>query len=394
MVPVQPDFLTAFGMTALSAFAMAWLMWMLGRPHWHQGVAQAVAAQIIFGLAYACFSIQTQVHGVTFQVMSKTLIAIGIATFTWAILRFQQRTEHWRPLVVVSMPLMASLLLAWGLLPQKMAAYNRIQSVVTLVQVFYLIYLLLGMRRNTPGAGRVVVTVVAFLQASTIAMLVFSAERPSPDFASQAPLGNILAMWTICLILFLNLQANSIGFLMMLRDRQRALDDHRARRDPLTELSNRAALVEGLQMLIAQAGMMRRPVAMLMIDIDHFKALNDQHGHLVGDQAIKLVARMLQQQSRETDLVARYGGEEFVVALPDTGEDLARVVANRLCDALRQATLELSCGKELRITASIGVYVGVPEAGTAWQAMLGAADVAMYQAKRDGRDRVVLHVDR
>ncbi|GEM_PF-4328522 len=68
--------------------------------------------------------------------------------------------------------------------------------------------------------------------------------------------------------------------------------------------------------------------------------------------------------------------------------------SNRLCDALRQATLELSCGKALRITASIGVYVGVPEAGTAWQAMLGAADVAMYQAKRDGRDRVALHVDR
>jgi two-component system cell cycle response regulator len=103
-----------------------------------------------------------------------------------------------------------------------------------------------------------------------------------------------------------------------------------------------------------------------------------------------VVAQVLAEHARSSDQVARYGGEEFVVVLPDTPPELAGSIAQRLCAVIRDTPLRLPDGDLLTLTASIGVHACVPATGTRWQVLLDAADAAMYEAKRCGRDRVAL----
>lgn len=163
----------------------------------------------------------------------------------------------------------------------------------------------------------------------------------------------------------------------------RALD-YMARHDSLTGLHNRRALIDRLREEFLRMGRTGERYALAFVDIDHFKAINDTFGHQTGDAALRHVAAMIQDVSRNTDFAARIGGEEFVVLLPNTAEDgmvfgekLRGVVANRTVAPFG------------RITVSIGVAVaspGDPSEDTA----LNAADRAMYRAKAEGRNRIVL----
>ena len=125
---------------------------------------------------------------------------------------------------------------------------------------------------------------------------------------------------------------------------------------------------------------------MLIIDIDHFKSINDQHGHAEGDEALKLVASELRSAVREPAFLGRLGGEEFVVVLPDTGVDDAAVIAERI----REEVMRIDTRRWLadrKITVSIGVTVSVPQADSP-STMLQRADTALYAAKRGGRNQV------
>ena len=385
-----PDFLTAFGMTALSAWTVSWVLWMLGRQYWRQGMAQAVLSTALFGLAYVFFALQSKLGVVELQVLSKTLISAAMAAFTVALQRFRQSTDWRRDSVVVVVPLLGSLLLALWYVPQDMTSFNRLQTIITVVQTLYTLHVLFAMRKSTPGMGWVLVTGAACVQLVSIVPLVFAKHRPSPAFMQDLPLGSVLAMWAVCLMLFLKLVVTSVGFLVMLRDRQAALDQHRAQLDPLTQLPTRNALTQGMQQVLAQSADAAKPLSVMVVDIDHFKRVNDSHGHLAGDKAIQLVAHILQEQSRSQDLVARYGGEEFVLLLPDTEIHVAERVAQRLCDKVRSTPLMLPNGTALQVTISVGVHAELPSTETGWERLMNAADEAMYRAKRTGRDRVVL----
>ncbi len=163
-----------------------------------------------------------------------------------------------------------------------------------------------------------------------------------------------------------------------------------ATRDPLTGCLNRRALFETLDPMFAAAAAAGTPLACLVLDIDHFKSVNDTHGHGIGDRVIQEVARKLQDSARATDLVCRYGGEEFCVIVP--GLPLAEVQA--FAERLR-ARIEAECGPGvrevlgLRVTASIGCDAASQAAPSA-QAMIDRADQALYAAKRGGRNRVAL----
>jgi eukaryotic-like serine/threonine-protein kinase len=129
-----------------------------------------------------------------------------------------------------------------------------------------------------------------------------------------------------------------------------------------------------------------RAMTAVMLDVDHFKPINDRHGHPVGDQVIVAVARRPAATVRGTDLLGRYGGEEFAVLLPDTDRDGASILAERLRAAVGDRPIETDAGP-LTVTVSIGVAgldaaISVPD-------LLGRADKALYQAKDGGRTRVV-----
>lgn len=182
----------------------------------------------------------------------------------------------------------------------------------------------------------------------------------------------------------------SVGFLMMLRDREYAVQQGLSQIDPLTKLPNRAALLQQLQLSIDHAAQHGQPLAIMVLDIDHFKSVNDSYGHLIGDHVIQGIARTLQEQARGSDFSARYGGEEFVVVLPNTNAREAFHIAERLCQAVRTCPMPLPSGKLLHTTISIGLYADNPTHGSLWERWVGAADEAMYRAKNNGRDRVFM----
>jgi diguanylate cyclase (GGDEF)-like protein len=153
-----------------------------------------------------------------------------------------------------------------------------------------------------------------------------------------------------------------------------------ARIDALTGLANRRALEEILAAEISRAQRFEHQLAVVLLDLDRFKDINDSFGHAAGDVMLRTVSRLLTSLARQGDTVVRWGGEEFVVVLPET--DLAG--AHRFAERLRR-TIEAHPVGEMRTSASCGVATMVPEDTV--EALLGAADQALYRAKSNGRNR-------
>ena len=158
--------------------------------------------------------------------------------------------------------------------------------------------------------------------------------------------------------------------------------------DPLTGLANRRKFVERFAYEIARADRFRTPPSLLMIDVDHFKAINDQHGHLAGDACLKSLAALLAQSMRSVDLAARFGGEEFVVLLPETPEAQALVAAERMRSKVQAQPIGIGGdAPPVPITISVGVASAAGPAPTLDE-MLARADAAVYRAKHAGRNQV------
>ncbi|WP_397573784.1 GGDEF domain-containing protein [Silanimonas sp.] len=177
-----------------------------------------------------------------------------------------------------------------------------------------------------------------------------------------------------------------IGALRQQRDRMRAL----AERDALTGLPNRRALAEVLPRLIDEARAQARPLAVVFVDLDHFKAINDRHGHAVGDEVLVEAARRLADRLRGGEMAARHGGEEFVLLLPGADGQRAMVAAQRLRAALADTPFGTTVGP-LSVTASFGVAnlePGAARRASSPAELLARADAAMYRAKQAGRNRV------
>src|SRR5690606_14331950 len=151
-----------------------------------------------------------------------------------------------------------------------------------------------------------------------------------------------------------------------------------ANTDELTELRNRRAFMEAGEHVLRQARRYPQQLAALLIDIDHFKTINDRHGHHIGDQTIRRAADTLSATLRETDIVGRLGGEEFAVLMPHTDQASALHAAERLRQAVDQLKIGLLSGGPLTTTISVGVAMYEP--GITLDNLLMHADMALYQA--------------
>ncbi len=159
--------------------------------------------------------------------------------------------------------------------------------------------------------------------------------------------------------------------------------------DSLTGVLNRRAFMERMEQEINRSFRENSPLSLILADIDHFKGVNDRHGHQVGDLVLQKFVSQLTESSRTYDFVGRYGGEEFVICLPGSTDSQARTVAERMRKSVEEMRIMLpDISKSVRITTSFGVVTLRLELEDSVDSLIGRADDALYKAKREGRNRV------
>lgn len=190
-----------------------------------------------------------------------------------------------------------------------------------------------------------------------------------------------------------NKQAVNMGTIVILRDvteRVELLEEVQqlATLDGLTKIYNRRHFYQLAQRVFSQSIRYHRPVSILLMDIDHFKIINDSYGHLAGDEVLKCFANICNKSIRESDILARFGGEEFIIMMPETGATNAVKVAERLRDQLANTQVSWNQHK-INVTVSIGTASLPPGAAPIYlDALIDQADQALYHAKQTGRNRV------
>lgn len=234
------------------------------------------------------------------------------------------------------------------------------------------------------GPARAVAAPIALLGLLYAVRVVSGLARPA-QAARPLDESNPFNTAVVLAFLFVGLLLNLVLAYMVI-ERLVSRLHHLSHRDTLTGLLNRRALYP---LLLREAGRLRRcgdGYALLMVDIDHFKRVNDNHGHATGDAALVSVAQILRGVGRELDQVARLGGEEFCLLLPCTDRDGALRLGQRVREAVAQAGWH---GLAHPLTVSVGVAAAL-DADEAPDAVMARADAALYQAKAQGRDRVVM----
>ena len=237
------------------------------------------------------------------------------------------------------------------------------------------VYLLLGRRAGFA------VTVLSVLG------LIFGNATMSQPYSPPALATAVVSMVYLA-VFFHVFSSRSVSYFVRMRESNEQLY-LLAMRDTLTGVLNARAYYEICDRLIAGARRSRRPYAVLFVDLDHFKTINDQHGHAAGDVVLKRVAETLGASIRSSDSLGRIGGEEFSVFLPDTSRDAAMLVAENIRQAVERLSPDIGGGERLRVTASIGV-AGCEGGAADMQTLQQCADQAMYRAKAAGRNRVSL----
>lgn len=383
------EFHTAYGMTALSAWTLMGVFWLLARKFWRQGVPYVIGAVFCFGIAYWLFAMQQALPRTAALTVSHVAIATAISLLTLCFQRFREQPWSRVDALVLGLPLLG-FAVAWGLAPDNFVLQVRLRGSIFIAQMLGLIAALLRARSQTQSLGWKLVLAAQCVQLVSLLPLVIFGERAAD---SNYQLGSsgwaVVVPWMICMVMFLNMQVTAYGYLLMLNDRQREAERKAAALDGLTQLPSRRTLMEHTAVAMAQADQAGTPLGVLVLDIDHFKKVNDMYGHLAGDAVIQRVAWVLRNQIRRQDFAARYGGEEFVVLLPDATPAVVLAAAQRIADAVRAESVPVD-GARVEVTVSLGGHVQSIHPGLRWEELLSAADAALYEAKHDGRDRVVL----
>jgi diguanylate cyclase (GGDEF)-like protein len=246
--------------------------------------------------------------------------------------------------------------------------------------VFTLVVASMAWRRGGRAAGFFLIAWV-LLEAFTIAaaLRLLTSEASDDDFLLHTglPLSMVLAAVLIAL-----------GVADRLREQRRALNEaeRRAQTDPLTGVLNRRSLIERLEAACMRAQARDMPIALLFIDLDHFKQINDSYGHLAGDACLASVVAPIQAELRQSDVVGRYGGEEFIVILSSASATAAHMIAERIRERVASVRVE-GYGPPIRLTCSIGVAAS-DTLGVWGRHLIARADEAVYAAKRSGRNCV------
>ncbi len=309
-------------------------------------------------------------------------VAVVHGTLLAGLLTGRLTVRQTAPWVVVSPAVvLVARLLVWELVPTSRP--EDLGLVVAAVAWFgvlaALAFLVFGTRRG------VIVSLVGFALVEAGAAWSSVDGMLADAGTGRGPIAIVvfLAAGHVALVGVLWVLARDVEHLAAVRTRAQVLEEQ-ATTDPLTGVANRRRLDDELQRLVAAARRYDQPLSVVLVDLDEFKAVNDTHGHEVGDQVLVATVRSLAQAVREADLLGRWGGEEFLLLAPVTDHEAACVLAERCRRLVADARV---ARPGVAVTASFGVATLAADDDA--RALMRRADLALYTAKREGRDRVV-----
>lgn len=271
---------------------------------------------------------------------------------------------------------------------------QRIGSSRTVIVALYFVAGIVNSLVVTPRMGVLLSSIGAAMYSSVVIMEVRGALPFAPDGPAwlqanrpDALEGFLQAFMVTVLLMFCTAIVATLIQKINQRENQLVVANERlaelSRQDPLTKLWNRRHILSHIEQGLAWLNR-GRPMAVVMLDLDQFKRVNDNHGHLEGDQMLQSVADALRRSTREVDVVGRYGGDEFVIVLPDTNQEEGRVAGNRFVTAIREVGMKFDSANA--VTASAGLSIARP--GDTVEVVLKRADDCAYSAKGKGGNRL------
>ena len=384
--PMTAHVPTLLLMTILAAVVMAGALLLLGWGRRRDGLQHWATALLLAAAGYALFLLRGRIPDAFSIVLGNVLVAASFSFLLAAVRCFYALPMRW--LAVLAPAVLIAPVVA--LAGHDFALRVSLASGVMLLQVVWLLWVLVQHRKDETGRGMQLLIVgigleALLLLARTFGGVLFLSE--DSNFLHSNGLQTYSFM-----VAFLALLVTSMGFVFMGKDRSDAINHRLAAQDELTGLANRRSVIAALERDVARALRTQEPLAVMMMDVDHFKRVNDRWGHQAGDAVLRSVADVLRQRLRAQDIVGRYGGEEFLLVLPDTAFEGAHQVALHLCAAV-QASPCIWGQHSIPVTVSVGVFSGPLAPGVQSDQLLQAADSALYRAKAAGRNRVAMACD-
>lgn len=375
---------TMLAMIIASSLMMAASMAVVGWGRRRDGLGCWAAALLVNAIGHLLIMLRGLIPDVLSVAVGNLLLSSVFVGMIAAVYQFQGRPVRWA--LLLAPPLLV--LVFVSVFIDNFPARVSFVGLVIGLQAVWALLAALSHRHATVGRGQWLLVAGLSLEAVVLggrALVAISTHSEATSILQSSALQTLTFLATFSVVL-----VSSVGFVFMSRDRADENNRVLAALDPLTGVANRRSLIAALDRDVARAQRMREPMALMMVDIDHFKDVNDRYGHPAGDRVLCSVVNVLRQRVRAQDLVGRYGGEEFLVLLPDTGLAGAEQLARELCKAAEESCCPVDGvpGPGIAVTVSIGVFGGRLESGDSWDMLIAAADRALYQAKNNGRNRV------
>ena len=374
MVMIAALSLMLSGLLALSGLHTRFVR---GVGHW-----AAASFCISIGFGFSIMQLAPATAG-WWIVAGTALLAAGAGLQYVGIQAFMDKTPDWRiPLLVVGVMCAQTI---WFVLIDFNSNARAIANsmVLALISAVCARMLLVPASQPLRTASWLTGATFAALALTHLARVLVIAFSPEHDYAlyAQMPVNRVSFLVSSISQLCLG-----FGFVLMLNYRLADELQHLAAHDALTGAFNRRSLSDEAERLLARCTRTGDVLTVMMIDVDHFKSINDRFGHAAGDEVLRRLAAIVQEAVRTGDYFARYGGEEFCVLLPNTSEEQSGVLAERLRRSYSEMALRF--GENLfQSTISVGVADSC-HAGTSLSGLFAAADEALYRAKQQGRNRV------
>ncbi|NQD53876.1 GGDEF domain-containing protein [Pseudomonas sp. CM25] len=371
---------TLFAAVALVATILAFCLLLVGRSNRRDNLMLTGCGLLAHALAYVCYTVYAQAPLWLSYGLGNSLLSLALAFYTASLFRVREQRVPWRTVFVIPACMLVGLMLLLDTLEPRML----LATLVLMLQCSLILYWA-WRHAERPGRAHLLLEIGALISLVGLGMRVVAVANGTA-VEMRYDTSNLKQSFSVA-IGTATVMMYSIGLVLMAKERSESRLQHLALRDVLTGSYNRRAILQRFAVELDRAREQQSSLAVAMIDIDHFKRINDLYGHLAGDEVLCHCVRQLQQRLRHGDNLGRYGGEEFLLLLPGTDRNGAMVALQGLREAIARSPACFA-GDQIEMRFSVGLWCGVPGAEDNTASLLAQADAALYQAKAAGRNTV------